>query len=124
VSPRICSLQLLLLTWLLCRQLTRSVHVSAYGSDDAGCTHDFLSSHGLLPHWNRVYPPGSTLLVEGGYDAGARFGAGSSASVPPPPPGCPPNAAQLAAMQGANVIVTHREEATTSWGAQMEVTPC
>ncbi|XP_043362548.1 DAZ-associated protein 2 isoform X3 [Dermochelys coriacea] len=27
----------------------------------------------------------------------------------PPPPGCPPNAAQLAAMQGANVLVTQRK---------------
>lgn len=56
-----------------------------------------------------MYPHGSTVLVEGGFDAGARFGAGSSASVPPPPPGCPPNAAQLAAMQGANVVVTQRK---------------
>ncbi|CAM9937128.1 unnamed protein product, partial [Bubo scandiacus] len=37
-----------------------------------------------------VYPPGSTVLVEGGFDAGARFGAGGTASIPPPPPGCPP----------------------------------
>ncbi|KAM9319392.1 DAZ-associated protein 2 [Gastrophryne carolinensis] len=56
-----------------------------------------------------VYPPGSTVLVDGGYDAGARFGAGTTGSVPPPPPGCPPNAAQLAAMQGANVVVTQRK---------------
>uniref|UniRef100_A0A8C3HZS9 DAZ-associated protein 2 n=1 Tax=Chrysemys picta bellii TaxID=8478 RepID=A0A8C3HZS9_CHRPI len=56
-----------------------------------------------------VYPPGSTVLVEGGFDAGARFGAGATGSVPPPPPGCPPNAAQLAAMQGANVLVTQRK---------------
>ncbi|XP_056418641.1 DAZ-associated protein 2 isoform X2 [Hyla sarda] len=56
-----------------------------------------------------VYPPGSTVLVDGGFDSGARFGAGSSGNVPPPPPGCPPNAAQLAAMQGANVIVTQRK---------------
>lgn len=56
-----------------------------------------------------VYPPGSTVLVDGGYDAGARFGAGASASIPPPPPGVPPNAAQLAAMQGANVVVTQRK---------------
>nr|KAF6373380.1 DAZ associated protein 2 [Pipistrellus kuhlii] len=28
---------------------------------------------------------------------------------PPPPPGCPPNAAQLAVMQGANVLVTQRK---------------
>ncbi|KAG8429562.1 hypothetical protein GDO86_018201 [Hymenochirus boettgeri] len=56
-----------------------------------------------------MYPPGSTVLVEGGYDAGARFGAGSNAAVPPPPPGCPPNPAQLAVMQGANVLVTQRK---------------
>uniref|UniRef100_A0A8C5LV39 DAZ-associated protein 2 n=1 Tax=Leptobrachium leishanense TaxID=445787 RepID=A0A8C5LV39_9ANUR len=56
-----------------------------------------------------VYPPGSTVLVEGGFDAGARFGHGSTQTVPPPPPGCPPNAAQLAAMQGANVLVTQRK---------------
>ncbi|PIO40677.1 hypothetical protein AB205_0089240, partial [Aquarana catesbeiana] len=30
-------------------------------------------------------------------------------TMPPPPPGCPPNAAQLAAMQGANVVVTQRK---------------
>ncbi|XP_071585466.1 DAZ-associated protein 2 [Heliangelus exortis] len=56
-----------------------------------------------------VYPPGSTVLVEGGFDAGARFGAGGTASIPPPPPGCPPNTAQLAVMQGANVLVTQRK---------------
>lgn len=32
-----------------------------------------------------LYPPGSTVLVEGGYDAGARFGAGSSPSIPVSP---------------------------------------
>ncbi|XP_036311798.1 DAZ-associated protein 2 isoform X1 [Pipistrellus kuhlii] len=57
-----------------------------------------------------IYPPGSTVLVEGGYDAGARFGAGTTpGTIPPPPPGCPPNAAQLAVMQGANVLVTQRK---------------
>lgn len=29
-----------------------------------------------------VYPPGSTVLVEGGFDAGARFAPGNSASIP------------------------------------------
>lgn len=30
-----------------------------------------------------IYPPGSAVLVEGGYDAGARFGAGATAgSIP------------------------------------------
>ncbi|XP_044535764.1 DAZ-associated protein 2 isoform X3 [Gracilinanus agilis] len=57
-----------------------------------------------------VYPPGSTVLVDGAYDPGARFGAGATAgNIPPPPPGCPPNAAQLAVMQGANVLVTQRK---------------
>uniref|UniRef100_A0A671VDU9 DAZ-associated protein 2 n=1 Tax=Sparus aurata TaxID=8175 RepID=A0A671VDU9_SPAAU len=36
-----------------------------------------------------VYPPGSTVMVDGGFDAGARFTAGSSVSIPPPPPGHP-----------------------------------
>ncbi|XP_076133659.1 DAZ-associated protein 2 [Alosa pseudoharengus] len=56
-----------------------------------------------------VYPPGSTVLVEGGFDAGARFGTSSNPALPPPPPGCPANAAQLAAMQGANVMMTQRK---------------
>lgn len=29
-----------------------------------------------------MYPPGSTVMVEGGFDAGARFTAGSSVSIP------------------------------------------
>lgn len=29
-----------------------------------------------------VYPPGSTVLVDGAFDAGARFGAGGTASIP------------------------------------------
>ncbi|XP_043911339.1 DAZ-associated protein 2-like [Protopterus annectens] len=56
-----------------------------------------------------LYPPGSTVIIDGAYDAGARFGAGASASIPPPPPGCPPNTAQLVAMQGANVVMTQRK---------------
>ncbi|XP_036389189.1 DAZ-associated protein 2 [Megalops cyprinoides] len=56
-----------------------------------------------------LYPPGSTVLVEGGFDAGARFGTGNSPNIPPPPPGHLPNAAQLAAMQGANVMMTQRK---------------
>ncbi|XP_051915541.1 DAZ-associated protein 2 isoform X2 [Hippocampus zosterae] len=56
-----------------------------------------------------VYPPGSTVMVEGAFDAGARFTAGSSVSIPPPPPGHAPNAAQLAAMQGANMVMTQRK---------------
>lgn len=29
-----------------------------------------------------VYPPGSTVMVEGGFDAGARFTGGTSVSIP------------------------------------------
>ena len=29
-----------------------------------------------------MYPPGSTVMVDGGYDAVARFGATSSVSIP------------------------------------------
>ncbi|XP_056304663.1 DAZ-associated protein 2 [Danio aesculapii] len=56
-----------------------------------------------------VYPPGSTVMVDGGFDAGARFGPGTGSSIPPPPPGHLPNAAQMAAMQGANVMMTQRK---------------
>uniref|UniRef100_A0A2K6UM83 DAZ-associated protein 2 n=1 Tax=Saimiri boliviensis boliviensis TaxID=39432 RepID=A0A2K6UM83_SAIBB len=44
-----------------------------------------------------IYPPGSSVLVEEGYDAGASFGTGAAVGgIPPPPPACSPNAAQLA----------------------------
>lgn len=33
-------------------------------------------------HMGAVYPAGSTVMVEGGYDAGARFTAGSGVSIP------------------------------------------
>ncbi|KAF3697249.1 DAZ-associated protein 2 Deleted in azoospermia-associated protein 2 [Channa argus] len=39
------------------------------------------------------------------YPMGAMYPPGST----PPPPGHPPNAAQLAAMQGANVVMTQRK---------------
>lgn len=29
-----------------------------------------------------VYPPGSTVMVEGGFDAGARYTGGTSVSIP------------------------------------------
>lgn len=52
-----------------------------------------------------------------GTRSGSFPGGGSGADPPvsplgvlqPPPPGCPPNAAQLAVMQGANVLVTQRK---------------
>ncbi|XP_027625191.1 DAZ-associated protein 2-like [Tupaia chinensis] len=57
-----------------------------------------------------IYSPGLAVLVEGDYDAGVGFGAGATAgNIPPPPPGCPPNTAQLAVMQGANVLVIQQK---------------
>ncbi|XP_069762521.1 DAZ-associated protein 2 isoform X2 [Narcine bancroftii] len=65
----------------------------------------------------QIVPPQSTVLMEGAYDAGARFGAGASANIPPPPPGCLPNAAQIAAMQGGNVILTKKKGNWISGGS-------
>ncbi|XP_071942329.1 uncharacterized protein [Antedon mediterranea] len=48
---------------------------------------------------------GGTLVVQGGFDAGAR----NPTSIPPPPPGYAPNHAQMAATQGQNVVVTQRQ---------------
>ncbi|KAI1897062.1 hypothetical protein AGOR_G00079250 [Albula goreensis] len=56
-----------------------------------------------------LYPPGSTMLVDGGYDAGARFGSASSTSIPPAPTGHMPSAAQIAAMQNANAMMSQRK---------------
>jgi len=47
--------------------------------------------------------------VHATYDAGARFSANSPASIPPPPPGVAPNAAQLAAMQGQQVVMNQKK---------------
>merc|ERR1719374_122560 len=42
-------------------------------------------------------------VAAGTFDAGARFGAGSTPNIPPPPPGSLPNMAQVAAGQGQTV---------------------
>lgn len=78
------------------------------------------------PQYTSAYPSGSgypitgqppmyqaqpqTVYCSGALDAGARQGPMSTQAVPPPPPGCPPNQAQLAAMQGHNVVITQRKE--------------
>ncbi|XP_071492992.1 uncharacterized protein [Diadema antillarum] len=49
-----------------------------------------------------------SVLVQGGFDAGARFDGRTPPSIPPPPPGCAPNAAQMASQHGQNVVVTQR----------------
>ncbi|XP_061113133.1 DAZ-associated protein 2 isoform X2 [Conger conger] len=65
-----------------------------------------------------LYPPGSTMLVDGGFDSGARYGAGSNATIPvtPPPPGQLPSAAQLAAMQGANMMMAQQRKGSYFMG--------
>ncbi|CAN7990492.1 DAZ-associated protein 2 [Ixodes scapularis] len=47
--------------------------------------------------------------VPDAFDAGARFSANTPASIPPPPPGVMPNAAQLAAMQGNQVVLGQKK---------------
>ncbi|XP_054751017.1 DAZ-associated protein 2-like [Lytechinus pictus] len=58
-----------------------------------------------------VYQPpaqAQAVVVNGGYDAGARFNSRNPPSIPPPPPGCAPNAAQMAASTGQNVVMGQR----------------
>ncbi|XP_050095948.1 DAZ-associated protein 2 [Anopheles aquasalis] len=44
------------------------------------------------------------------FDSGARFGkSGGTPTIPPPPPGMGPNAAQLASMQGQQVVVAKKK---------------
>lgn len=49
------------------------------------------------------------VVVQGGFDAGARFDANTRATIPPPPPGTMLHPAQMAALQGSNVVVTQRK---------------
>jgi len=63
---------------------------------------------GAYPQQAGAYAvPVATVQVPGGsFDAGARFGAGSTPNIPPPPPGSLPNMAQVAAAQGQTVAVS------------------
>ncbi|KAL3226271.1 hypothetical protein MRX96_025180 [Rhipicephalus microplus] len=58
----------------------------------------------------------NTLHYEG-FDPGARFSKLAPPRVPPPPPGVMPNPAQLALMQGHNVVVTQRKSNVISGGS-------
>lgn len=58
----------------------------------------------------------NTLHYEG-FDPGARFSNLAPPRVPPPPPGVMPNPAQLALMQGRNVVVTQRKANVISGGS-------
>ena len=61
------------------------------------------------------FQPGQTVIVPNGFDSSARFNNGS-ASIPPPPPGHVPNAAQVAASQGANVQIGQKKESFLTGG--------
>ncbi|KAH7978426.1 hypothetical protein HPB49_005488 [Dermacentor silvarum] len=54
--------------------------------------------------------------VPDAFDAGARF-THSKPTIPPPPPGVPPNAAQLAAMQGNAVVLGQKKGSFWTTGA-------
>ncbi|KAH6925542.1 hypothetical protein HPB50_006890 [Hyalomma asiaticum] len=58
----------------------------------------------------------NTLHYEG-FDPGARFSNLAPPRVPPPPPGVMPNPAQVALMQGHNVVVTQRKANVISGGS-------
>jgi len=55
--------------------------------------------------------PGPTVQgpVHGQFDAGARFNVQNPPSIPPPPPGVAPNQAQMAAMQGRQVMMSQEK---------------
>lgn len=58
----------------------------------------------------------NTLHYEG-FDAGARFSSIAPPRIPPPPPGVMPNPAQLAHMQGQNVVVSQKKANVLSGGS-------
>merc|ERR1719259_1401054 len=68
-----------------------------------------------------AYPQAAPLapipVAAGTFDAGARFGAGSTPNIPPPPPGSLPNMAQVAAGQGQTVAVTQEKASWLTGGS-------
>ncbi|XP_038020135.1 DAZ-associated protein 2 isoform X2 [Motacilla alba alba] len=57
----------------------------------------------------QVYPAGSTVLLEGGFDTAARLGTAGTASLPPPPAGCPPGVPPVPVPPGAAVLLPPRK---------------
>ncbi|XP_045209828.2 nematocyst expressed protein 4-like [Mercenaria mercenaria] len=57
-------------------------------------------------------PPQQTVIAPGLFDSGARFDGIAQSRIPPPPPGVAPTQAQIAAMQGHQVVGTQQG---TSW---------
>ena len=69
-----------------------------------------MGTSGKYPGAQVVTVAGSALPGGSGqFDAGARFTPYAPASIPPPPPGCAPNAAQMAAAQGHNVVTSQKK---------------
>merc|ERR1719410_2543254 len=67
-------------------------------------THQYMSQQ--TAGYQQYHPQGP---VHGSFDAGARFSVNAPCSIPPPPPGVAPTAAQLAAMQGGQVIMSQEK---------------
>jgi len=67
------------------------------------------SAQYMAQHYGAFPPAAPSGPVHGQFDAGARFSARAPPSIPPPPPGVAPNQAQLAAMQGRQVIMGQKE---------------
>ncbi|KAG1681273.1 hypothetical protein GQR58_011929 [Nymphon striatum] len=59
----------------------------------------------------------ATVVVPEAYNAGARFDGIARPVIPPPPPGVAPNAAQIAAMQGNQVVLGQRQNDELGGGA-------
>ncbi|KAH9375921.1 uncharacterized protein LOC144148964 [Haemaphysalis longicornis] len=68
-----------------------------------------------------VNPSDPGTLHYEGFDAGARFSNLAPPRIPPPPPGVPPNPAQVAHMQGQNVVVTQRKSNWIAGGSNAGV---
>ena len=62
-----------------------------------------------MTQYNNAYPGQPQPVVQGQFDAGARFSAQAPASIPPPPPGVMPTPAQMAAMSGQQVVMGQKE---------------
>jgi hypothetical protein len=67
-------------------------------------------------------PPGSTVYAGNVFDSSARFDGHAQVRIPPPPPGVMPNAAQLAQMQGANVVAGQRPPDLWGGGSNTDYT--